>query len=188
MTLPPEAGRKAALAGRAFAAARASDDAAARLDSFLRLYGFCRNFAFVALTAAVAFISAALIYAGQRASYETVARFWWLAAGASFGLGFSPVVARTVARTPAFLAGEASALVSTTAQLGFTVGVASLGAIYLNAAASTLTSATAFEHVTFAAGLLACFAAAVTRPDHCAVAEVAARAEPSGSDTASGVT
>jgi MFS family permease len=85
--------------------------------------------------------------------------------GAGFGIGFSPMVGRTVANTPPRLAPDASSLISTTAQLGFAVGIATLGTYYLSVAGDRGTSAIALTHVTVAASCLAVVAAGlVGRP------------------------
>lgn len=79
--------------------------------------------------------------------------------GAGFGIGFSPMIGRTVANTPMTLAPEASSLISTTVQLGFVTGVAILGTHYLAVATGAESSALALEHVTFASSGLAAVAA-----------------------------
>lgn len=54
-----------------------------------------------------------------------------LVAGAGFGAAFTPLFLGVVGRTPATLAHAASGLTTTTVQLGFAIGIAAVGAVYV---------------------------------------------------------
>lgn len=87
-----------------------------------------------------------------------------LFAGAGFGIGFSPMIGRAVANTPTRLTPEASGLISTTVQLGFAIGTATLGTYHLNTATGPTESGLAFAHITIAASCLAATAARLAGP------------------------
>jgi len=53
-------------------------------------------------------------------------------AGAGFGAGFTPMMTRVMAAVPAAAAPDASGLLSTTVQLAYAVGVATLGSVFLD--------------------------------------------------------
>src|SRR5262249_25693254 len=54
-------------------------------------------------------------------------------AGAGFGAGYSPVIARAIAQVPAGRAQDASGVLNTTVQLSFALGVATVGSYFLGA-------------------------------------------------------
>ncbi|HZQ38093.1 MAG TPA: MFS transporter [Dehalococcoidia bacterium] len=81
--------------------------------------------------------------------------------GAGFGLGFSPVIGRTVARLGPRHAPDASGLINTTIQLGYVSGVAALGSYFLGNArpGDPVSAGHAFAGVSLALVLLAFVAA-----------------------------
>ncbi|MEV4234543.1 MFS transporter [Nocardia sp. NPDC050408] len=61
--------------------------------------------------------------------------------GIGFGLAFSPLMTRTLARIPMALAADASGILVTSVQLGVVVGIACFGSVFLGLAGSTVLSA-----------------------------------------------
>ena len=84
-------------------------------------------------------------------------------AGAGFGAGYSPVIARAIARIPSAQAQAASGLLNTIVQLSFAIGVATLGSLYLAGATDPHASANALATTLAACSLLAVVAAALAR-------------------------
>lgn len=84
-----------------------------------------------------------------------------LVIGAGFGAGFSPVIAATLARVPRERAHDASGVLNTVVQLGYVVGVATLGSYYLSAAhaGSARSSGDAFATISIGLAVLALVAA-----------------------------
>lgn len=77
---------------------------------------------------------AALGYASRSGTWH----FWPAAVvlaltGSGFGAGFSPVIAAALSRVPLDRAHDASGLVNTTVQVGYMVGVVTLGSYFLSA-------------------------------------------------------
>jgi hypothetical protein len=86
-------------------------------------------------------------------------------AGAGFGAGFSPMIARTVAPVPRRLTPDASGTVSMTVNLGFVTGVAPLGTCYLDRAhAGPAPSGRAFSNTSLLMAALAAVAALLASP------------------------
>ncbi|MBL1078673.1 MFS transporter [Nocardia sp. 2] len=52
--------------------------------------------------------------------------------GAGFGLSFSPLMTRTLARVPVTVAADASGIITTSTQLGIVVGIATFGTLFLS--------------------------------------------------------
>jgi hypothetical protein len=61
--------------------------------------------------------------------------------GIGFGLAFSPLMTRTLAKIPIALAADASGILVTSVQLGVVVGIACFGSIFLGLAGGTALSA-----------------------------------------------
>jgi EmrB/QacA subfamily drug resistance transporter len=78
-------------------------------------------------------------------------------AGAGFGTGFSPLIARAVSDVPAAAAPDASGLVNTAVQLCFALGVATIGSVFLDEATAMTAAVTghAFAIAAYACGALA---------------------------------
>lgn len=81
--------------------------------------------------------------------------------GLGAGVGFSLLLARSLARVPVANAGDASGLMTTTMQLGQSVGVAAIGGVFLNAtvgdAGHAIAAASGWEAVLLAVAALAAF-------------------------------
>lgn len=84
-----------------------------------------------------------------------------LLTGAAFGLGYSPVVLRTVASVPPANAPDASGLFNTVNQLAFAFGIATLGTVFLDASEAG-PMPEAFAEVAFGCGALGVLAAGCT--------------------------
>jgi EmrB/QacA subfamily drug resistance transporter len=84
-------------------------------------------------------------------------------AGAGFGAGYSPVLARTLAGVPAVSARDASGLFTTVNQLSYAVGVATIGSQFLDRvrAPTALASGRAFAPALATCGALGLLAALV---------------------------
>ncbi|WP_225730062.1 MULTISPECIES: MFS transporter [unclassified Nocardia] len=82
--------------------------------------------------------------------------------GIGFGLAFSPLMTRTLAKVPVELAADASGILVTNVQLGIVVGIACFGTIFLGlAGGSTLSAAHALGATAIAEGVTVLVAAAL---------------------------
>ncbi len=109
---------------------------------------------------AVAYLATGRVLAGG--SWHAPVLALLAVAGGAFGAAFSPMVALTVANTPTRLAADVSGLVGTVVQLGFVLGVASLGTWYVHTnPADAAGSGAAFAQVTVGAAALAAASAGV---------------------------
>jgi MFS family permease len=79
-----------------------------------------------------------------------------LLAGAGFGAGYSQIVTRSIAQVPPAHAHEASGVFNTINMLGFALGIATLGSVFLSAVdvPSPAQTGAAFETVTLACAAL----------------------------------
>lgn len=103
-----------------------------------------------------------------------------LLAGAGFGAGYSQVITRSIATVAPEQAHDASGLFNTINMLGFALGVAALGSVFLSSVGAPTAAETggAFELVALGCGALTLVAAAFTvalgraegRPEHGAAA------------------
>lgn len=82
--------------------------------------------------------------------------------GLGFGMAFSPLMTRTLARVPVELAADASGILVTNVQLGMVVGIACFGSVFLGlAGATTLSAAHALGGTAIAEGVTVLVAAAL---------------------------
>jgi MFS family permease len=85
-------------------------------------------------------------------------------AGVGFGAGYSQVVTRSIAQVPAAHAHEASGVFNTTNMLGFALGIATLGSVFLSAVGrpTPQTTGAAFADVSLACAALLVAAVGLT--------------------------
>ncbi|MFD0364792.1 MFS transporter [Nocardia sp. GCM10030253] len=82
--------------------------------------------------------------------------------GIGFGLAFSPLMTRTLAKIPMSLAADASGILVTSVQLGIVVGIACFGTVFLGlVGATTLSAAHALGTTAIAEGVTVLAAAAL---------------------------
>jgi MFS family permease len=99
-------------------------------------------------------------------------------AGAGFGTGYSQIVTRAVAHVPTAHAHEASGVFNTINMLGFALGIATLGSVFLSAVGAPTPAETGAAFETVALGCAALLVAAV------ALVALLARVEAAGARTA----
>ena len=130
----------------------------------------------LAITAAA---YAGLGLAARHGAWDAAVQLPLLAvAGAGFGTGFSPLIARAISDVPAQAAPDASGLVNTAVQLCFALGVATIGSAFLDQATAMTAAVTghAFAIAAYACGGLslagAALAVALGRAERAPVADV----------------
>ncbi|QEC50651.1 MFS transporter [Baekduia soli] len=127
-----------------------------------------RRLAPAGMLAAAAGYAGLGLLAGRGPWHEAPSLALLALAGAGFGAGYSQVITRSIAEVPAAHAHEASGVVNTTNMLGFALGVATPGSLFLSQAGGGgrpggAHSATAFEAVALGCAALMVAAVALTR-------------------------
>jgi MFS family permease len=138
-----------------------------------------RRLAPVGMLAAAAGYAALGLTTGDGSWHDAEALPLLALAGAGFGAGYSQVVSRGIAQVPTAHAHEASGVFNTINMLGFALGVAALGSVFLSAvdAPSATQTGAAFETVALGCAALLVAAFGLVR----LLARVEATAQVSGS-------